>query len=77
LYAGYGNQGTYADGTAKAQAAVRGAALTVHPDQLGLGDPFFGRHKALVIVYREGGQVRLSVTPERVTARLGAAALRP
>jgi hypothetical protein len=77
LYAGYGNQGIYSDGTANAQAAVKGAALTVHPDQLGLGDPFFGRHKAFIIVYREGGKVRMSVTPEGVTARLGETAIKP
>jgi hypothetical protein len=71
LYARYGNESTYGEAAAKTQAAVQGRTLTANPDQLGLGDPYPFRHKALVLVYREGGRVRLSVTPQEATVRLG------
>jgi hypothetical protein len=77
LYARYGNDGTYADAAAKVQTAVQVATGAANPDQLGLGDPFPGRHKALVIVYRLGGRIHLSTTAQEETARLGAVQAKP
>jgi hypothetical protein len=71
LAALYGNQGTFADVTEKVQTAVKGHAALADPGALDLGDPFPGRHKALVIAYREAGKVRLSLTQQEVAARLG------
>jgi hypothetical protein len=77
LSARWGNEATYADVTAKVQAAVKAGRMEATPEQLALGDPFFGRHKALVIVYRDGGKVRLSVTPQEAAASLGANPVKP
>jgi hypothetical protein len=71
LQARFGADNTYADVTAKTQAGVSGTELTGTPSQLGLGDPFPGRHKSFVVICREGGRVRLSVSGEADTVRLG------
>ena len=77
LNARYGNEDRYGDATAKVQAAVNGATLSAHPDKLGLADSYPGRHKALIIVYRDDGRVYLSVTPQNATAMLKAGAAKP
>ena len=77
LYAAYGNGGNYADATAKVQRAVKGATVDANPDQLGLPDVAFGRHKAFVIVYRSGGRILLSITPQEGIAHLGPAPMKP
>jgi hypothetical protein len=77
LYGRWGNESTYADVTARVQAAVKGGRMEATPEQLALGDPFFGRHKALIIVYRERGKVRLSVTPQEAAASLGVSPAKP
>jgi WD40 repeat protein len=77
LYARYGNESTYADATAKAQAAVKGKTLSASPGTLQLGDPYNGRHKSFIIVYREDGRVRLSTTSEDDTVRLGGESAKP
>jgi hypothetical protein len=77
LRAAYGNEGSYADVTAKVQTAVKGATVDANPDQLGMPDVAFGRHKALIIVYRSEGRILLSITPQEATARLGAPPMKP
>jgi hypothetical protein len=77
LHARYGADNTYADVTAKTQEAVRGRRLAASPDQLQFGDPFPGRHKSFIIVYRQGGRVRLSTTPQEDRARLGWESTKP
>ncbi len=61
LYARYGVADDWPDATAKAQQLVKGATLTVRPEDLGVGVPAPGRRKALVVVSRKGGRVRLSI----------------
>ena len=77
LHARYGNEGRYADATAKTQAAVSGSTLTASALQLGLGDPFPGRRKAFIVVYRESGRVRLSISAPEDTVRLGVTPTKP
>jgi formylglycine-generating enzyme required for sulfatase activity/serine/threonine protein kinase len=77
LQSRYGNDGTYVDVTEKVQTAVKRGTLTGTPNELGLPDGYFGRRKALVIVYREGGRVRLSVTADVVSASLGSNSTMP
>ncbi len=77
LYARYGNEVTYADVTAKVQAAVKGGRMVGSPNVLGLPDAFPSRHKALIIVYREAGKVRLSTTPQEAEVSLGGDSQKP
>jgi serine/threonine protein kinase len=77
LYARFGNEGTYADVTAKAQAAVRGRTLATSPPLLQTGDPYFGRRKAFIVVYRDSGRVGLSTTGQEDAVQLGADAGKP
>jgi hypothetical protein len=77
LYARYGADDQWGDGTSKAQALVKGPTLTITPGDLGLGDPAPNKHKAMVIVYRYGGGLRLSITGQDETAVLGAPTVRP
>jgi hypothetical protein len=71
LHARFGNQGTYANVTAQAQAAVKGKTLSAVAEQLPLGDPFFGRKKAFIVVYRDSGRVRLSISAPEDAIKLG------
>jgi WD40 repeat protein len=72
LYARYGADSTWADATARAQGLVSGPTLTVNADNhLAIGDPAFGKFKALVLVYRYAGEVRLSLTGCAQTAAIG------
>ncbi len=72
LAARYGAEGAWADATTQAQHMVNGSSLAVKSDGLGVGDPIFGKHKALLVVYRYGNRVRFSVTPHEQTTELGA-----
>ena len=56
---------------------MKGATLTANPGNLGFSDPFPGRHKSFIIVYREGGRVRVSLTPQEDAARLGSVPAKP
>jgi hypothetical protein len=71
LAARYGNQGTFADVTDKVQTTVQGRTAVVDPAKVDLGDPYPFRHKALVIAYRDGSKVRLSLTRQETAATLG------
>jgi hypothetical protein len=72
LYARHGNEGTYANITAKMQALVKGSSFDIDSvNQLGVPDPFPGRAKALVIVYRLDGKVYLDTTPDSEITHLG------
>jgi hypothetical protein len=78
LFARYGYQSTFADIASKLQAGVKGAAFVARPGDFALGDPVPFKRKAVVIVYRLGGRIHLSVTPESNTElSLGAAPTRP
>jgi hypothetical protein len=67
LYARYGYQSTFADIAGKLQPGVKGASFVGKPADFALGDPVPFKRKALVIVYRLGGRVYLSITPEANT----------
>jgi WD40 repeat protein len=77
LYARYGNESTYADAAGKTQAAVKGRTLATNPLVLQLGDLYFGRRKAFIVVYRDGGRVGLSTTAPEDTTQLGGDAGKP
>jgi hypothetical protein len=72
LFARCGSGNSWADETAKAQRRVKDAKLTVRMEDLFLTDPAFGKHKALVIVYRYGGKVLVNITGEGEAAVLPA-----
>jgi hypothetical protein len=74
LYARFGSGNGWADETAKAQRRVKEAKLTVRVEDLFLTDPAFGKHKALVLVYRNGGKVLVNITPDGEAAVLPAKA---
>jgi serine/threonine protein kinase len=76
LYGRYGNEATYADSTTNVQAAVKGGRMVGNINELALGDPFFGRPKALIVVYREAGKIGLSTAPAEATI-LGADPAKP
>ncbi len=71
LAAQYGAEGGWADCTSQAQHLVKGQALTVASDGLTSIDPAFGKHKALLVVYRYGNRVRFSVTPHDQPVAIG------
>jgi hypothetical protein len=73
LYARFGNDNRYADATALTQTTVNGATLAFRPDQIYRSDPYPGRHKAFLVVYRDGGRVYLNVTAADGTANITAA----
>jgi WD40 repeat protein len=77
LHARYGNEGRYEDATAKTQAAVCGSTLITNALQLGLGDPFPGRRKAFIVVYRDSGRIRLSISAPEDIVRLGVTPTKP
>ena len=74
LYARFGSGNGWADETAKAQRRVKDAKLTVRVEDLFSADPAFGKHKALVLVYRSGGKVLVNITPDGEAATLPAGA---
>ena len=72
LFARGGSGNSWVDETAKAQRRVKDAKLTVRMDDLFATDPAFGKHKALVIVYRYGGKVLVNITGQDEAAVLPA-----
>jgi hypothetical protein len=74
LYAGYGAANLWKEATARAQSLVKESKLTVKPEDLDVGDPAFGKHKALVIVYLYAGKLFVSITGEGETAMIPAKA---
>jgi hypothetical protein len=64
LYARYGNEATFLDVTETIQNLVKGGRLEMVLSRSGLPDAYPGRHKALFLVYREAGRVRVHACPE-------------
>jgi hypothetical protein len=78
LAARYGAEGTWVDATAPVQHLVKGQALSgVKGDGFGLGDPAFGKGKALLVVYRYGNQTRFHAFGQNEPVELGAVAAKP
>ena len=77
LHARYGADNGWEQKTANAQQQVVGGTLTGMPGDLGFGDPAFGKAKAMVLVYRYGGKVRLMITGQGDRASIGAPAVNP
>jgi hypothetical protein len=78
LAARYGAEGTWVDGTTQMQHFVKGQALTgVNVAYYGLGDPIFGKGKALLVVYRYGNRTHFSTIADGQPVELGAVAVKP
>ena len=71
LAARYGAEATYGDLTTQLQHLVHGSGVSLHVDDSIIGDPFPGRGKALLVVYRTGNRTRLSITAKNQTAVIG------
>jgi hypothetical protein len=78
LEARYGAQGTWADATTQVQHLVEGQTLSgVTGGGFGLGDPAFGKGKALLVVYRYDNQTRFRAIGQDDPVELGAVAAKP
>jgi hypothetical protein len=61
LFARYGAFDTWHDVTMKAQKLVKGSQLSLRPEDVFVGDPLFGKHKSLILVYRTGNKTVLAI----------------
>jgi hypothetical protein len=78
LAARYGAEGTWVDATAQVQHLVEGRTLSgVKGGGFGLGDPAFGKGKALLVVYRYANQTRFRAIGQDDPVELGAVAAKP
>jgi hypothetical protein len=71
LAARYGAEGTFLDATTQIQHVVQGASLHIHADDNIVGDPFDGRTKVLLIVYRYANKVRLGLVAQNTKNSIG------
>jgi hypothetical protein len=78
LAARFGAEGTWVDATAPVQHLVKGQTLSgVKGGDFGLGDPAFGKGKAMLVVYRYGNQTRFRAIGQGEPVELGAAPAKP